>query len=307
MERKTVTFKGRDFNFVVKPKQAEAFSILDGFAKLYASAMDPKRKLFYFEAVVHYAKPFMKASSIKFFHRISPDAVEEMEAILMQDLWRLIKQWKDDNRCFHHLLLKQIRNKCINEINSYNRPQESRRSLDLARTSSLDAPIYDGTTTAHNLVHDDLLSPQEVTERKCFTSSLLSEIKDEKTRRIIELTMEGDSVKQILTDEAVGGRATRAVHRRQELCRPEMIALLFRIPGEPKNRTINRFLSAVRRTYKKRYGNIPMKDMEILQQYCQGYQTDEISRILSLTSVEVKSCISKYKSIILAKVRTALM
>lgn len=284
------TVSGKTYQIPKVPGQKDIFTKIDWLAFEFFRTDDKKRKRQFFTALIKLAKPFISGAANYFTQNIQDS--KELEAILMKDLWRLINRWKprekyllqyalkktNESCKFHHLMLRQLRNQSINEVQRLQKPQERKRFVDLSSSVSIDdlaaflpAPVLD---PLNSLAQQD------------FIDKLTSRV-DEKTAKILKMVLEKAPLDEIKT--VVGHKATPAIKRRQEACRPIVINLLT-----------GSFSNFMGRLFEKVTDE---GERLIMSKYCSGETVEEISKHIQLHSSEIRKCVNKYKPLVLNMLR----
>ncbi len=267
-------------------KQEVALTTIDFLALQFYNTESPKDKEVLFEKLLEVAQPYINSIATSFTK--TTQAKDDLMAVLITDLWRLLKSWKPNMKymlectmkknasCrFHYLMLRQLRNKSLNEVKKKQRPQSNKRYVDLNQAVSIEDLPEAFEKLSCNVLRN--ISQND------FVKKVLENVKDEKTRKILELVVHDASTDEIKS--AINGKALRAIKRRQESCRPVIISLLTEAYSTFMKRLTSRINDETERM--------------IICKYCAGKDAHEIKTSLNLTTKVVKKCIEKYKPLIM--------
>ena len=280
----TVKVRSKVYEVPTVEGQSINMTVISFFAEKFYESQDAKEKEQFFEVILTHADSIIKMTAFKFEKLQS--RTEDLIETLKVDLWRLINSWVPTPETkFHYLMLRQLRNKAINETKYQRTPQEQRLSLKPSSMVSMSSETMTGQHVEDFLFSDTISSLDSV----CYSNllnKLLENISDGKTRRILELQLEEDYSLEEIRQE-VGGKALRAIKRRQEACRPILISL---VTGSYNNYMHNLLRDVPEDT-----------DKIILQRYCSGKTLCEISEMMGIDSRQVKECVEKYRTLMLTK------
>lgn len=197
--------------------------IIDQLAKQYYGSKDKK----YFEEFVKYASPIIRRIARKTCAGSRWDS-EELFSILLADMWRLFNKYKPvEEKKFHWLMLRQLKNKAINYVRQSqghlhkvcglcNTKQKSgaivcsKCGSPLRLTNIVIAEPFESVQT---YVPDYL----EEFANKQLVEKLLEEVKDDpKTMQILKMLLAGNSKSMISREVKL---AQNAMNNRIKKCR----------------------------------------------------------------------------------------
>jgi len=180
--------------------------LIDSVASQFYITKDKK----YFNEFVKYATPIIRQMIYKACAGSSWD-VNDLFSILLADMWRLFNRWEpEENKEFHWLMLRQLKNKIINYVHQVrgrphrvccvcNTRQENGvlECIECGTPLRLPDIIVSGTfETSYAAYHPDYLENIANTQ---LVNKLLAQVKDEdpKTYKILQLMLEGHSKSEI--------------------------------------------------------------------------------------------------------------
>ena len=266
--------------------QSDSFTFIDFLAIQWYETHDVKKKENYFNELFKYALPFITQTATKFTH--SERDRQDLIAVLSQDVWRLLTKWCPDTKYggskFHYLMLHQLPNKAINEQKHFKKRYTCETDLNTN---------FNQTDIA---VRDSALD--NVNERD-FVNKLLDKVDDVKTKQLLELICDDVPINDVLDDNGniilpgiktqVGKKALRAIRRRQEMCRPKVISLIYG--------SYTKFLNVLMQDI------IDPVERNIIKGYCNGMGVQEIKSKYRLSTIIINECIDKYKPVIMKLLR----
>lgn len=182
----------------------------------------------YFNTFIKYANPTIKRFINKSCFESSWDT-DELYSILLVDMWRLFNTWTpEEEKQFHWLMLRQLRNKIINYIHSQiGRPH---KICPVCNTRQIKGSSVCNKCKSSLRVSDIIIAEPfdyscahfpnylEQIANKELVGKLLDEVEenDPKTHKILTMLLEGESKTTISNEVKI---AQNALNNRLRKCR----------------------------------------------------------------------------------------